>query len=1402
MNRILPQCKCLLLACVFMTALSANAQKTLNVRISSADDDQEEWINARSGQSQNKTIGNLDPGSSDLEFGTESSGNDPQMVGLRFTNINIPKGSIILSAYIQFTVDAIGKNNDPCKVYIRGENSDSAKMFDPMVAFNITSRSKTSDSILWDVTGSSWGTVGAATIDQRTPNLKALLQSILDRQGWKQGNPVAFYLYGTGTREVESYDGDAPKAALLVVNYIEPQIFNSRIAAADDDQEEWLPAVSPQTQSKTIGSLDPGSSDLEFGTEASGNDPQMVGMRFTNINIPKGSIITNAYIQFTVDATGKNNSPCNIVLKGEAADSSKMFDPLASFNITSRKKTSDSVLWNVSGSSWSTVGAASAEQRTANIKTIVQSIMNQSKWKQGNPITIFMSGTGTREVESFDGDAPKAPMLVIEYIGVQTMSIRVNSADDDQEEWISASGTQTQSKTIGDLDPGSSDLEFGAESTGNDPQMVGIRFNNINLPQGAIVQNAYIQFTVDATGKNNDPCIVHIKGEDNDTPSIFKPSVKYNITSRTKTSDSVVWNVSGSTWSTVGAATADQRTPNLKPIIEKLTNRKGWTSGNSMAFFLYGKGTREVESYDGDAPKAPLLVIEYLGGNSGPQIKPRIPVSTYPVNKKSNWSYFDSGYASKGSWKNTNYKGDSSWSFGKGPLGYGELGFTGTDLASGPSNNKFITTYFRKPFITNTSLLTDTLELQLMCDDGAVVYINGTEVVRKNIAAGSVSNNTKANKKAEAPFERIYWLYYVPKSVLKSDTNIIAVEIHQSDSLSSDILFDLALNNRNFVANPPNSGCAGGSNHISCFTSVIPTEQSDTLSLPKTHHFQVFSKTGDPYTKGGTVPSNFDFTGYIPSAGNSKKGIVALNHEKNPGGVSLMDVHYNCTTGFWEVDSVIPVDFGGELVKTASNCSGGITPWGTTITCEEDAPVGDVNADGYEDIGWNIEIDPITRKVKDYGNGKREKLWAMGRMSHENIVFKQDSLTSYFGEDEPDGAVYKFVANKKTDLSSGTLYALKLTNPLDASGDPTGSSGTWVVIPNTTKAERNTVKQSALKSATTFNGVEDVEISPLTNDIYFAAKGVGRTYRFTDNGTTISNFQTFVGGKTYPINYGSGIVAEDWSGGNDNLTFDDKGNLYILQDGGRNHVWMVRPDHTQAKPKIEVFMTTPTGSEPTGMTFTPDFKYMFISIQEPNAKVVQKDVKGTSITFDRSTAMVIARTENFKPVTVNAPAITGPATAKKGSTQNYSVVKNNGSSYAWNIINGTQSGGSTTNAISVLWSATSNTGEVNVIETVNKQCVSVNTKLAVTLETIDVKKIHGESGIQVYPNPATDKLHVNLNGESILDLTLTDLSGKLILQNSTISNENTLNISEIPAGIYILSVKGSTGTSRYQIIKK
>jgi hypothetical protein len=423
----------------------------------------------------------------------------------------------------------------------------------------------------------------------------------------------------------------------------------------------------------------------------------------------------------------------------------------------------------------------------------------------------------------------------------------------------------------------------------------------------------------------------------------------------------------------------------------------------------------------------------------------------------------------------------------------------------------------------------------------------------------------------------------------------------------------------------------------------------------------------------------------------------------------------------------------------------------------------------------------------------------MGRMSHENIVFKQDSITSYYGEDEPDGNVYKFVAAKKTDLSSGTLYVLKLNNTLDANGDPTGTTGTWVVLANSTKSDRNNTKTLAKNAgATAFNGVEDVEISPLNGQIYFAAKGVGRTYSFKDDGATVSNFKTFVGGETYPINFGSGIIAEEWSGGNDNLTFDDKGNLWVLQDGGKNFIWLVRPDHTQAAPKIELFMATPTGSEPTGMTFTPDFKYMFLSIQEPSAaSTTQKDVKGSSILFNRSHLLVIARKENFKPTTITKPIISGPIAANQQSVQTYSVQNNPGSVYNWTISNGTQVSGGVTNSIGVKW-GTFTSGSVNVIETASAQCVSSNEQITVSLGTTSIDKSKLIPGLSVYPNPTENYLVIDaIEG---LQYELIDINGKSLIVGMKEENKMiSIDMSNLSAGIYTLKIRNGTTFVSYQI---
>ncbi len=425
-------------------------------------------------------------------------------------------------------------------------------------------------------------------------------------------------------------------------------------------------------------------------------------------------------------------------------------------------------------------------------------------------------------------------------------------------------------------------------------------------------------------------------------------------------------------------------------------------------------------------------------------------------------------------------------------------------------------------------------------------------------------------------------------------------------------------------------------NDIGCFTSIKPTAQTRNLIIAKEHRFQLIFKQGEAYTNPlgslTNVPGNHDFTAYTPTNGSSEVGHLSVNHENTPGGVSVLDLHFDPVTKLWVVDTTQPVDFyNNDLVTTTRNCSGGITPWGTIITSEETNNGGDLNNDGYQDVGWLVELDPRTAKVVDYDNdGVQDKLWAIGRSSKENALIMNDSVTVYTGEDGGSSAVFKYIADTPGDLSNGKLYVLKLDGGL-SSREPVLPTGTWVQIPNTTQADRNNARSLARAAgATNFNGVEDIEVGTLDGKIYFAAKGNNRVYRFDDNGSTVSGFETYVGGTSYDIHTDEGVFTEPWSNGNDNLTFDDKGNLWVLQDGDRDYIWVVRPGHTQANPQVEIFASFPISSEPTGLTFSPDYRFGFVSVQHPSSgNNPQLDASGNLVNFNASATIVFALADNL-----------------------------------------------------------------------------------------------------------------------------------------------------------------------------
>ncbi|PRY24418.1 cadherin domain-containing protein [Aliiruegeria haliotis] len=187
---------------------------------------------------------------------------------------------------------------------------------------------------------------------------------------------------------------------------------------------------------------------------------------------------------------------------------------------------------------------------------------------------------------------------------------RVASSSDDAEE--------RQSKGRVTLD--SSDLEMTQD--GSKEQTVGIRFTGIDIPQGAIITSAYIQFQTDEV--DTGPVSLTIRGDDSDDAAVFT-NTNWNISSRANTDAAVAWTPAD--WLTKGEAGADQRTPDLAAIIQEIVNRGGWTALNDLAFIITGSGSRTAEAFDGEAEGAPLLHVEWLSGGPEPTITTPAAVS-------------------------------------------------------------------------------------------------------------------------------------------------------------------------------------------------------------------------------------------------------------------------------------------------------------------------------------------------------------------------------------------------------------------------------------------------------------------------------------------------------------------------------------------------------------------------------------------------------------------------------------------------------------------------------------------------------------------------------------------------------------------------------------------------------
>ena len=157
------------------------------------------------------------------------------------------------------------------------------------------------------------------------------------------------------------------------------------------------------------------------------------------------------------------------------------------------------------------------------------------------------------------------------------------------------------------------------------------------------------------------------------------------------------------------------------------------------------------------------------------------------------WAYWDQGIEPVGDWRRPDFD-DAGWPVGAAPLGYGDPVTTEVAFGDDP-DDKHITTWFCSSFTLQAAALDDAVgaRLSLRVDDGAVVWIGGSEVLRVNLPAGSIAADTLADSATSEPGETTYSDAPLDLAALRPGRNVVAVELHQASPSSSDLGFDLGV---------------------------------------------------------------------------------------------------------------------------------------------------------------------------------------------------------------------------------------------------------------------------------------------------------------------------------------------------------------------------------------------------------------------------------------------------------------------------------------------------------------------------------------------------------------------------------------------------------------------------------
>ena len=389
----------------------------------------------------------------------------------------------------------------------------------------------------------------------------------------------------------------------------------------------------------------------------------------------------------------------------------------------------------------------------------------------------------------------------------------------------------------------------------------------------------------------------------------------------------------------------------------------------------------------------------------------------------------------------------------------------------------------------------------------------------------------------------------------------------------------------------------------------LSPDANGVLDLPQGFSYRVLSSLGDAMTDGGTVPNKADGMGCI-DLGNDEI-VLVRNHELVPDDNAGGPIARGFGTKNGEIvpggTTNIVLDARTLEVKrqfrtlggTIRNCSGGVTPWGSWLTCEE-APTGPGQRYGEGlavNHGWVFEVPGNATGLVD-----PVPLRAMGRFNHEAACVDPQTGFVYMTEDRNDGVLYRFLPITPSRLADGgRLQAMVIDGLADTRNWPDSGTGAmpmnhsypvrWIDLDDVEAPAEDLRSRAAAQGASLIARGEGIHMG--TDDLFFCstsggAKKLGQIFRLVPGrGAGSDRVELFFESESEDqFNYG------------DNLCVAPNGHLIVCEDQYTdvvdNHLRGITPE---GRPYDFAKLTMQT--ELAGGCFSPDGKWLFVNAYAP-----------------------------------------------------------------------------------------------------------------------------------------------------------------------------------------------------------